>query len=547
MLELQSAAGPSVFAEAQTWEGQVLANGNFRLRRYLGGSDHSAVFLTDIGVGQIRPPAIKLIAADASMDIQLAQWKAIAKLGHPHLLQIFDSGRCQFNGEELLFVVYENADETLAEILRDRCLTPDEVREMLKPTLEALSYLHDNGQSAGRVSPSNIMAIGEQVKLASDIVSRTGSPPMHADQRRTDAIGSGGSALADRPLPIADRRFSPEAALEGFTPAGDIWALGMTIAEVLTQRVPQWNKNRLHDEPTLPDSLAEPFSDIVRHCLVRDPLRRWTISDIKSRLKQPVALPVSEQPRPGNARHRAAMAAKRANRWLHNLRPNAVENGLGKKTSSAPADQPSQISPASTAQLTLLAAKSLLQRHVYAIPIVAMLTAVLLLVNLLWHRSNPSISETRVSESSAPQPVAPEAKSPGQKRSRHQKTSPVQKPESRARAAVSRTGTENAVPASGEPSPELAKGIVHRAVPIVPEKALGTIHGRVRVSVKLSVDGLGNVARAEFASAGPSRYFADLALDAARDWKFTQGKVGRRWLVQFVFENSGVTVAEREL
>src|SRR4029077_2635068 len=115
MLEvMESPVGRSVFDEAQKWEGQVLANGNFRLRRYLGGSDHSAVFLTDIGVGQIRPPAIKLIAAQsANADIQLDRWKTTAKLSHPNLLRIFDSGRCQLSGEELLFVVTENADETL--------------------------------------------------------------------------------------------------------------------------------------------------------------------------------------------------------------------------------------------------------------------------------------------------------------------------------------------------------------------------------------------------------------------------------------------------
>ena len=42
------------------WEGQVV-NGEFPLQRYLGGSDHSAVFLTQRGS---EKAAIKLIAAD---------------------------------------------------------------------------------------------------------------------------------------------------------------------------------------------------------------------------------------------------------------------------------------------------------------------------------------------------------------------------------------------------------------------------------------------------------------------------------------------------
>jgi hypothetical protein len=67
------------------------------------------------------------------------------------------------------------------------------------------------------------------------------------------------------------------------------------------------------------------------------------------------------------------------------------------------------------------------------------------------------------------------------------------------------------------------------------------------VNVKVTADGYGNVARTELASVGPSRYFANLAFEAAHDWKFSQGKAGRSWLVQFVFQNTGVTVAEREL
>ena len=482
MLELQSAAARNLFEEAQKWEGQVLANGNFRLRRYLGGSDHSAVFLTDIGVGQIRPPAIKLTAADpASADIQLARWKVATKLGHPNLLQIFDSGRCQLNGEELLFLVTENADETLAEILRERCLTPDEAGQMLKPALEALSYLHDNSYSAGHVSPSNIMAIGEQVKLSSDGICRSGTPALFREQPYDP----------------------PEVALEGLTPAGDIWDLGMTIVQTLTQRLPIWN-DRLRDEPTLPDNLPEPFSDIVRHCLTRDPRKRWTIADIKSRMKQPAAAPVSEQPRDVSA---------------------VVE----KAASSIRTANPTGMTKALAAQENLATLHRVLLKYAYAIPILVMLVALLVFAGLLLrHRASPEVSESTPIQSSAPQPTA--AAPTASQQSSHAKAS--------ARRVAPQT--------TNEPSPAMAGDVVHRAVPTVPEKALRTIHGRVRVNVKVTVDGVGNVTGADIASS-PSRYFGNIALEAARDWKFSQGKSGRSWLVQFVFENSGVTVGERQL
>lgn len=489
MLELQSAAGRSVFEDAQKWEGQVLANGNFRLRRYLGGSDHSAVFLTDIGVGQIRPPAIKLTAADpANTDIQLARWKAAAKLGHPNLLQIFDSGRCQLNGEELLFVVTENADETLAEILRERSLTPDEAGQMLKPALEALSYLHDSGYSAGRVSPSNIMAIGEQVKLSSDGTCRSGTPALFREQPYDP----------------------PEVSLEGLTPAGDIWDLGMTIVQTLTQRLPIWN-DRLRDEPTPPDSLPEPFSDIVRHCLVRDPRSRWTIADIKSRVKQPaVQAPVSEQPRD-------------------------VQADVVKSTISTRTVNPTGMTKALATPERLETLRRVFHKYAYAIPILVMLVALLVFAGLLLrHRASSEVSqsgasEATPSESSAPQPTA--AAPTASQQPSHEKAS----------------ARRNAPQPKIESSSAVAGDVVHRVVPTVPEKALRTIHGKVRVNVKVTVDASGNVTGADIASS-PSRYFGNIALEAARDWKFGPGsKVGQIWLIQFVFENSGVTASARRL
>ena len=451
MLEvMESPVGRSVFDEAQKWEGQVLANGNFRLRRYLGGSDHSAVFLTDIGVGQIRPPAIKLIAAQPlNADIQLDRWKTAAKLSHPHLLQIFDSGRCQLNGEELLFIVTENAEETLAEILRERALTPDEADAMLKPILELLAHLHDTGYTLGRVIPANVMAVGEQVKLSSDGVCRAGSGALFQPS-------------------VYD---PPEVALEGLTTASDVWGVGMTLAQALTQRVPIWN-DPLRGEPTVPDGLPEPFADILRHCLLRDPGQRWAIADVKSSMKQPVAVPVTEPPRDTKPQRKAGVPHKRDGRWL------------------------------------------------YAIPLTAMLATILLLASLLRHRPSPQISEP-----GAPQPNSAASSS----------------------AAVQKRSNRSAFQLGNSASAVAGNGVARRAVPNVPEKALRTIHGRVRVNVKVVVDGFGNVTGADFISAGPSRYFANQALEAAREWKFPRGNDRRTWLLQFVFENTGVTVGERDL
>jgi TonB family protein len=58
--------------------------------------------------------------------------------------------------------------------------------------------------------------------------------------------------------------------------------------------------------------------------------------------------------------------------------------------------------------------------------------------------------------------------------------------------------------------------------------------------VKIHVDPSGDLAGAELDSRGPSKYFADLALQAARRWEFAPAKVegsnvSTDWVVRFEF------------
>jgi eukaryotic-like serine/threonine-protein kinase len=126
----------------KTWEGRTV-DGKFPLRRWLGGSDHSAVFLTDLGGSQ--KAVIKLIAASLNADRQLSRWAVAAKLSHPHLIRLFEMGRCRFDGTPLLYLVMEYAEEDLSQIIPQRPLTPTEVGDMLPPVLDTLSYLHSKG------------------------------------------------------------------------------------------------------------------------------------------------------------------------------------------------------------------------------------------------------------------------------------------------------------------------------------------------------------------------------------------------------------------
>jgi TonB family protein len=243
------------------WEGQIV-NNTFPLRQYLGGSEHSAVFLTERRGREPQRAVIKLIPADpATAGVQLSRWEATAKVSHPHLLRLFETGSCQLDKLVLLYVVMEYAEDNLAQILPHRALAPEEVRDLLEPALDALTFVHGKSLVHSRLKPSNIMAAQDQLKLSSDSLFRSGDP----------AGSLGPSSKYD----------APEVASGNILPASDAWSLGMTLMEALTQRLPAVEGMT---EP-LPETVPAPFMGIAHCCLRRDPQRRCNVSDISTRLQ----------------------------------------------------------------------------------------------------------------------------------------------------------------------------------------------------------------------------------------------------------------------
>src|SRR5882757_1323 len=156
------------------WEGQVV-NGVYPLRRFLSASEHSPVFLTESTTEGFLNAAIKLVPADPALTkLQLWHWKTAATFSHPHLIRLLDAGQCEIEGRPLLFVVMEYAEESLSQILPYRALEPGEVRELLVPTLEALTFLHRENWVQGQLKPSNFLVVNDQLKLATDTIRPAG-------------------------------------------------------------------------------------------------------------------------------------------------------------------------------------------------------------------------------------------------------------------------------------------------------------------------------------------------------------------------------------
>jgi eukaryotic-like serine/threonine-protein kinase len=529
---------------SKRWEGQIV-EGIFPLQQYLGGSDHSAVFLTEYGSGDLEKAVIKFFPFDlATADMQLSSWEFAGQLSHPNLLRLFRSGRCRIDGNDLLYLVMEYAEEDLSQILPQRALTPEETRDMLGPVLDALEYLHGSGFVHGDLKPANILATGDHLKLSSDASSRIGE--LQSVSRRAGAYDP------------------PEASSGMLTPASDVWSLGMTLVEVLTQHLPEWHPNR---EPVVPVNLPAPFLEIARQCLRLESHQRMSVADIAARMNpRAVAVAAASASVPGAS---------------PSVSPNAAAGRVSPLTTEPRASLP--VSPRGAARMQNNPHRpppyrGSGSRSRFLVPLVVgalLFAAILTVPRLLPHRPDAKSAATVVPDKPASKTAtrkpaeSAESSKPKAKPEREpavsqtaksvapavppavQRTAPAAAPDSLkttsekeqpARAASSAaTAASKETPKPGAGAIASARGeVLDQVLPDVSAKARATIHGKVRVSVKVHVDPSGGVSEAEYDSPGPSRFFADLALQAARKWAFTppevNGKsVASEWRLRFEF------------
>jgi outer membrane biosynthesis protein TonB len=452
------------------WESQVV-NGIFPLRRFLGRSNHSVVFLTECRARALGSAAIKIIPADtARAEGQLSRWQRAASLSHPHLIRVLEAGRCKLGGHPFLFVVTEYAEQNLAQILPHRALTVDEVREMLTPALDALAFLHRQNLVQGQLKAPNFLVVNDQLKLASDTIREAG-----------DAAG--------------------------IDLAGDMRALGATIVEALTQTRPELAARA--EGLSLPATLSPELADAVQRCLSPEPGNRPTVSELRN-LIDPAPEAPSPVPPPAPAAEVAAPQVPTPQAPAAPQVPLALQMPVP-EVSARPASTPP---PAATHALPHAPPPPAVARRPASMPYprwLVPIAAVGLVLLLVW--------------------------AGGRMLRPHASTRPV---------AAPIASQQSFAPASApSPAPVQSAGspVLHEEFPAISHSTRESIHGQIKVAVSVTVDRAGNVVAENLEVHGSSKYFARLASDAAKKWKFVpaDGQPPREWLVQFEFSRSGVT------
>jgi TonB family protein len=457
-------------ADWKQLEGQVV-NG-FALQRFLGGSERHAVFVVEKSAGGQSQTAVRLV--DANSDDareQFERWEAASKLNHPNLLRIFRTGRCAIDGRDFFYAWTEYGEEDLSQIIPTRALSVAETRQILDAVLPALTYIHGQGLVHGSLKPSNIFAVGETVKIASDSIRRSGKPI---------------------PQPHANSKYDAPEAAKAVMPPADVWSLGVTLVEIMTQRLPIIDA-RPQKQPVLPSGIPQEFKEIVENCLRLDPARRWTVEQITARLRGTQA----------NVQPRTTAATRSAHRETSASLPTAPERGQSAK-------------------------------WIYVLALAAAVVVAAVLIVRPKSARTPSESPSRQAQSESPAPAKP---SPSPQQAEPSGSSETTAPTGEGHAGNDQMATV-----------DTRDDVLERVAPRISPGAQRTITGMIRVLVRLHVDAAGNVTEARLQSAGPSKYFSRAALEAARAWKFKPAIVNgqpaaSQWTLRFGFSRRRIEAA----
>ena len=204
--------------------------GRYVLERRLGAGGMSTVFLARDSVLE-RRVAVKLLAEHLSDDEDfVARFRrealAAAKLQHPNIVQVFDSGEDEPSSRHFIVMEYVNGPSA-ADLLREhRRLGVEQTVEIVRGACHGLDYAHRAGVIHRDVKPGNLLISDESgtVKLADFGIAKA------AEQTRITQVGAVLGTAAN---------LSPEQATgEEAEAPSDIYSLGVCAYQFLTGRLP---------------------------------------------------------------------------------------------------------------------------------------------------------------------------------------------------------------------------------------------------------------------------------------------------------------------
>jgi serine/threonine-protein kinase len=249
----------------------------YQIERELGSGGMATVYLAH-DLKHDRQVALKVMRPELSAILGgerfLREISIAAKLNHPHILALYDSG----SADGFLYYVMPHVEgESLrSKIEREKQLSIDEAVALTRQVALALEYAHQQAVIHRDIKPENILLHRDEAVVADFGIALA-------------VTAAGGERLTETGLSLGTPEYmSPEQAAGGgeLDARADIYSLGAVLYEMLTGEPPQTGATvqaiiakLLSEPPTQPsvvrDSVPEVLDRAIMKALAKVPADRF--------------------------------------------------------------------------------------------------------------------------------------------------------------------------------------------------------------------------------------------------------------------------------
>jgi serine/threonine-protein kinase len=251
--------------------------GRYELRERLGIGGMSQVQLA-FDRRLERRVAVKLLAEHLAEDPTFVsrfqrEAQAAARLIHPNIVQVFDSGQDERTSQYFIVMEYIEG-QSCAEILRDDgWVEVDEAVGIVEQACEGLHYAHRHGVVHRDVKPGNLLRSREgEIKLADFGIAKA---------TEQSSITQVGSVLGTAAYLAPEQARGEEAG-----PRADLYALGVVAYQLISGRLPyeaasltELALKQQQEEPAMLDMLVAACTPELAYAIARalalDPRDRY--------------------------------------------------------------------------------------------------------------------------------------------------------------------------------------------------------------------------------------------------------------------------------
>jgi len=208
---------------------QSALGASYRLERELGRGGMATVYLAD-DVKHHRQVAIKVLRAELGSllgpDRFLREVEIAAKLNHPHILPLYDSGEA----DGFLFYVmpYIKGESLRVKLDREKQLSIEEALAITRQVASALGHAHSRGVIHRDIKPENILLYEGEAMVADFGIALAVSAA--ADERLTQT-----GLVLGTPEYMSPEQAMSDRALDA---RSDVYSLGCLLYEMLAGEPP---------------------------------------------------------------------------------------------------------------------------------------------------------------------------------------------------------------------------------------------------------------------------------------------------------------------